>query len=174
MPVLALRLPWTAIKAARRARLAVDATSVLSHRAWPSDVDLYLHVNNGRFLTLMDLGRTDWIIRTGIMRQLIRRRWQPVAGGAGIRFRRSINLLRRYQLHTRLIWWDERWCYFEQTFIRRAHGDVSARAFAKIAFLTRDGSTVSPHVVMESAGFTDDVRPECPDGLATWIQSPVS
>src|SRR6185503_3961101 len=33
--------------------------SNLSLRVWPNDLDLNIHVNNGRYLTLMDLGRMD-------------------------------------------------------------------------------------------------------------------
>jgi len=38
---------------------STDDVSRVHARVWPTDLDLSLHVNNGRYLTLMDLGRSD-------------------------------------------------------------------------------------------------------------------
>ena len=32
-------------------------THVSYHRCWPLDIDLYMAMNNGRILTILDLGR---------------------------------------------------------------------------------------------------------------------
>ena len=44
-------------------------------RVLPNDLDTNLHLNNGRYLTLMDLGRVDLMLRMGVMGELRRRRW---------------------------------------------------------------------------------------------------
>jgi hypothetical protein len=41
----------------RRSPLALGETHVSHHRCWPWDVDFMLELNNGRTLTLLDLGR---------------------------------------------------------------------------------------------------------------------
>ena len=35
-------------------------TSELPGRVWPMDLDTNLHMNNGRYLSLMDLGGSTW------------------------------------------------------------------------------------------------------------------
>jgi hypothetical protein len=45
-----------------------------------------------------------------------RRRWFPAVGSATLRFRRGLDPFQRYSLGTRLVAWDEKWCWFEQRF----------------------------------------------------------
>jgi acyl-CoA thioesterase FadM len=68
----------------------ISERSVIRLRAGIGDMDLYPEVNNGRQLTLMDLGRIDVAARTGLMRVIRERRWNLVAGGSSIRYRRRL------------------------------------------------------------------------------------
>ena len=61
--------------------------SVLHFRVWPLDLDLSLHMNNGRYLTIMDLGRIDILTRSGLLRVVVRERWTPIASGIQISVR---------------------------------------------------------------------------------------
>jgi acyl-CoA thioesterase FadM len=169
--ILALRLPWTAWRGRWKPALPIDGTSVLRMRARPTDIDLYRHINNGRFLTLMDLGRTDLAARTRMLRVFAQQRWRPVAGGATIRFRRPINILRRYELHTRVAGWHDRWVFFEQVFL---HGDtLHARGYVKVAVLGRDGRPVDMGEVLAACGW-EGPAPELPAGITAWQASDAS
>jgi hypothetical protein len=53
-------------------RVELLSTTRICLRVWPNDLDLNLHVNNGRYLALADLGRIHWFVRTGA--------WAPRAG----------------------------------------------------------------------------------------------
>src|SRR5687768_16441057 len=44
-------------------RMRMHDTSVLRFHVWPGDLDFFGHMNNGRFLTLMDSGRFDIMAR---------------------------------------------------------------------------------------------------------------
>ena len=48
--------------------------SYLTLRVCPGDLDTSLHMNNGRYWTLMDLGRTDLMLRSGFWRAVVRNR----------------------------------------------------------------------------------------------------
>ena len=54
------------------ARLGPLDESVIHARVLPTDLDLNLHLNNGRALTLMDLGRVDLMLRMGVVGELRR------------------------------------------------------------------------------------------------------
>lgn len=71
------RALWTGANALRRPPLEPFEESVLRLRVLPNDLDYNLHVNNGRYLMLMDLGRLDLVVRLGIIGELRRRRWNP-------------------------------------------------------------------------------------------------
>ena len=51
-------------------------------RVWPNDLDTNAHMNNGRYLTLMDLGRFDLMTQCGLVGVVLRQRWFPIAGFA--------------------------------------------------------------------------------------------
>lgn len=84
-------------------------------RLFPNDLDTNGHVNNGRYLTLMDLGRFDYLLSVGIMKHSLRRGWVPVLAGVMVRYRRSLQAFQRVTVRTRLVGWDGPWLYLEQT-----------------------------------------------------------
>jgi len=91
-------------------------TSIISLHVLLNDLDLNWHMNNGRFLTIMDLGRMDLLQRTGILKMAVRNKWMPIVGNAKIEFQRPLKLWQKYELHSRVGGWDDKWIYLEQTF----------------------------------------------------------
>ncbi len=90
--------------------------SRIAFRVWPTDCDINMHMNNGRYLTFMDLGRVHLLAQTGLWRPMRRNGWFPVLGAAEINFIRPIDPLRKFHLVTRLLAWDEKYFYIEQRF----------------------------------------------------------
>jgi acyl-CoA thioesterase FadM len=90
-----------------RARLAAPFdVSRLRMFVWPNDLDTNLHMNNGRYLTVMDIGRLDLMVRMGLLRPARKNGWIPVLSAAKVRFRRELRLFQRYTLESRIIWWQ--------------------------------------------------------------------
>lgn len=151
----------------RRPPLGILDVSVVPMRVWPGDLDLNLHMNNGRYLTLMDLGRLDLLIRCGMWRLVMDRGWRPVVGSATMRYRRPLGLMAHFELHTRLSCWDSKWFFMEQSFVRGgvAHGVGVVKA------LLRSGSrNVSPAEVLEAMEIDDGMEsPPVPLGIAEWM-----
>jgi len=89
-----------------RPRLKVPGdVSRLQFRVLPNDLDLNMHMTNGRYWTIFDLGRLDLILRTGLARVAMRNKWAPIAGAGTIQFRRELKPFQRFTLETRLIGW---------------------------------------------------------------------
>ena len=98
-----LRLLWLIATAWRRPKLALPfGVSRLGFRVWPHDLDTSLHLNNGRYWTLMDLGRTDLMLGSGLWRAVLRQRWTPVVSAGQIRFRRELRPFQTFDLETLL------------------------------------------------------------------------
>lgn len=114
--MLLLRIIKVAIMALLGRSIPPLEESVVNFRVWPNDLDLNVHLNNGRYLSLMDLGRLDLAARTGIARAAMKGRWRPMVAAATIRYRRPLPPLARYQLRTRLLGWDHKWFFIEQRF----------------------------------------------------------
>ena len=130
-----IRLIWLLLTAHRRGHLDLPRdTSVLNFRVWPHDLDLSLHLNNGRYLTLMDLGRLDVMVRSGLWREVLRHTWTPIASAITIRFQRELRPFQKFRLDTKLLCWDASLVVMEQMFIIDGgprDGQVAARALFK-------------------------------------------
>lgn len=158
------RLLRVVLTARGRGAIAALDECVLTFRVMPADLDVNLHMNNGRYLQLMDLGRFDYIIRAGLLGQIRRRRWMPLVGSETIRFRRSLAPFRKYRLHTRLVYWDDKWFFFEQRFMAR--GELIAAAMVKGLLRGPEGN-VSPGDVLAAGGHALPSPPPMP-GLEAW------
>lgn len=142
---LIFRLIQVLLSTSARGRMHVLDESRFTLRCWPNDLDSNLHMNNGRYMTLMDLGRLDLILRTGLWRQMRAHKWYPVVGAAKISFRRSLNVFQTFELTTQVIGWDEKWLYIEHRMERA--GKVMAQAYVKGLFLGPDGKVPMDELV---------------------------
>lgn len=89
-------------------------------RVWFNDLDAFGHMNNGRYLQIMDVARTEWMTRMGIVAAMRRNRWAALLGGGVVRFRHSLRVFQLYRVRTRLLYWDDRWFFLEHAFIDAA------------------------------------------------------
>jgi acyl-CoA thioesterase FadM len=114
------RLLWLVATVRLRGRLGAPfEVSRLPFRVWPHDLDTSLHMNNGRYWTLMDLGRTDLMLRMGLWRAVLRHGWTPVISAGKIRFRRELRFWRTFTLETRILCWAETWLVIEQRLVSK-------------------------------------------------------
>lgn len=125
------------LRSPRRPKLAAHDVAVLPLRVLPTDLDILGHMNNGVYLSLMDLGRTDLMIRAGIWPKLRARGMYPVMVSETITFRKSLQPWQKVDLETRLVGYDEKAVYCEQRFVR--DGEIYASAMTRARFLTKAG-----------------------------------
>ena len=146
-----------------RRRALLDGGRI-AFRVWPNDCDLNLHLNNGRYLTFMDLGRVHLLAQIGLLGELWRHRWAPVLSAAEINFIRPIQPFQKFDLVTRLLTWDEKYFYMEQRFV--AGGRLCAVALVKGLFLHRRERVESRAVL--AALHIDLAAPDMPEVVRHW------
>ena len=122
---------------------ALDATAVgsIRLRVMPTDLDVLGHMNNGVYLSIMDLGRMDLMVRSGAWKRLRSLGMYPVMANETISFRKSLQPWQRFDLETRIVGIDERAVYCEQRFV--VDGEIYARAMTRARFLRKGGGVVS-------------------------------
>ena len=162
---LIFRLLWVIASGFWRRRLHPLSESVLHLRVLPNDLDLNFHMNNGRFLSLMDLGRMDLLIRTDLAAALVKHRWQPLVGAVNIRYKVSLLPFQKYRLHTKVIGWDEKWFYIEQRFERRNR--TIAVGLVKALF-RGDHRNIPPEETLRLIQVNID-PPNMPDKIKKWL-----
>lgn len=128
-------------------------------RVLPNDLDVFAHMNNGRYLTLMDLGRLALMHRIGLLRACRQRGWYPLVRGIEIEYIRPLTPWRRFRLHTRLISWDRKWVYLEQRFT--VGETLHARAHVR-GLLRGPGGNVPTPTLLETLGAADRQPPRTP------------
>jgi acyl-CoA thioesterase FadM len=151
----------------RPGKLPPLGVSVLHFRVWPNDLDTNLHMNNGRYMTLLDLGRFDLLLRAGVFAIGWRRNWNPVLGSASIRFRRSLKLFESFTMRTRLIGWDSTWIYLEQTI--ESKNKLVTLAYLRGMFTCPKGR-VPMAEILAALGAQEMPSPELPEGLRLWLK----
>jgi acyl-CoA thioesterase FadM len=142
------RLFWLLFSARLRSVLILPGdASQLNFRVWPHDLDISVHMNNGRYLELMDLGRTDIMLRSGLWREVWKNKWTPIASAVSIRFRRELRPFQKFQLETRLVCWEAALVVMEQTFVIKGgprDGQIAARALFKGGLYDRGSKAFVP------------------------------
>jgi hypothetical protein len=67
----------------------------LEMRAWPNNIDFNMHMNNARYLSIMDYGRMHLLARAQIFSHIIRLRWTPTTTTHFVPFRDGFCRLQR-------------------------------------------------------------------------------
>ena len=113
-----LRLLWLLLTHRARPPLIPPlGVSRLKSRVWPLDLDLNGHLNNGRALTIMDVGRVDLMLRFGAVPVFLRRGWAPVLAATLVRYKRELRLFQPFVIETKVLHWEGANIFMQQSFI---------------------------------------------------------
>ncbi|MGX4730043.1 thioesterase family protein [Pseudomonas corrugata] len=137
--------------------------------AAPLDIDLNMHINNGRFLSLADLGRLHFLWSVGTLGGILKNGWMPLVGNVDIEYRKSIKLFQRFEIKTELLYWDEKWFYFQHVFM--VGSKVSAVANVKALLIDRSRKIVDPARIFALIGESPE-PPAVPESIADWVVRP--
>lgn len=134
MMTVRLRLPGIVAGWFLRERSKGERTaSRLSLRCWPWDCDVYRHMNNSRYLALMDLGRYHFVLVSGLWREIWRHRAFPVLARAEIDYRRPIHPFQKFVLETAQHRIGRTSVVLSQRFVM--DGQVAAEALVTVTFV---------------------------------------
>lgn len=160
----------------KKALHPITAASALTFRVWPFDLDINGHMNNARYLALMDLGRLDLILKSGMFKKTLDNKWIPVLGASTIRYRIPLFPFQKVKMTTEVKYWDEGWFYMEQRFIiqgGKKDGAVAAIALVKGGFFDKGDSKklLESQKFIDAAGDSSRPKPELDEYLASWIKA---
>ncbi|MGB7318149.1 MAG: acyl-CoA thioesterase [Planktotalea sp.] len=150
------------------APIELTETHVSQHRCWPWDIDLWMELNNGRTLTLLDLGRLPLAKRAGLMATLRAQKWGMTVAGVSARYRRRIRTFEPFEIRSRGIGWDDKFIYLEQCMVKR-DGEVANHVLYRTA-VTDETGIVAPARVLKAMG-REMPSPPLPEWVANWIKA---
>jgi acyl-CoA thioesterase FadM len=136
----------------------------------PTDQDILRHMNNGVYLSIMDVARFDMLARNGVWAQFKTLGWYPVVVSETISFRKSLQAWQRFTIESRILGFDAKAVYVEQRFVRAdADGrpEIYAQGFIRGRFLKRSGGVVSIDELTAALGVVP-ADLEVPQWLLDW------
>ena len=154
----------------RGSRLGFSDVGRSRFRVWPTDLDILRHMNNGKYLSIMDVARYDLLQRNGIGELFEREGWYPVVVGQTISYRKSLNPWKRFWIESRILGFDEQAVYMEQRFVRpdsSQRPEVYARAIVRARFLKKSGGVVKIDELIEKTG-ADRSEFRVPEEILAW------
>ena len=154
--------------AKRQPALGLTDMHVSRHMVWPWDLDVFLELNNGRALTLYDLGRLGMGVRVGLMTALRTERWGLTMAGSSVRYRRRLRMFERFETRSRAVCGDDKFVYIEQA-MWKPNGECASHVLYRSAVTDKNG-IVSPDRVLAAMG-EDATSPETPEWIAAWIRA---
>ncbi|MEV7632369.1 acyl-CoA thioesterase [Microbacterium sp. NPDC089318] len=146
----------------RTGALDPAAVSRIRLTTLPTDLDILRHMNNGRYLSLFDLGRWDLLIRTGLFDAMNSRGWYAVVSSETVTFRKSLQLWQRFDVESRFVGHDDKAVFLEHRAV--VDGEVYARVIVRSRMLRRGGGTVSNEELFAAVG-----KPQGLPEVEPWI-----
>jgi acyl-CoA thioesterase FadM len=135
---LYLRLLWALLRSARLGSIEPGDWIERQLRVLPNDLDINGHMNNGRYLTIVDLMLVEYFVRSGFAKAMLQAGWRPMSGGAFITYRKGLKPWQRYRIRFTLAGADHSWNYMRFEFLRE-DGVLCAAGYMKGAAVGRDG-----------------------------------
>lgn len=162
-----LRLAWALAVQTGRPRLRPVDTLATRLRCWPWDLDMFLELNNGRTLTLYDLGRLPFAMRTGLTTAMRRQGWGFATLGVSVRYRHPVRAFDRLTMLTSAPGWDDRFIYIDQSLWR---GSECCNQMLMRCAVTSKAGIVPPARVAEVLGI-EPTPPRLPGWVTAWIEA---
>ena len=163
-----VRLAKEILNARRQPKLPFDGTHISHHICWPWDIDMFGEMNNGRVLSIYDLGRIPLAFRIGLSDALRQNRWGLTMAGCSVRWRARVRPFARFEMQSRCLGWDDKFCYLEQTMWLK-DGRCASQALYRAAVTDAQG-IVPPARVTVAMGIQDP-SPELPRWATAWIEA---
>jgi acyl-CoA thioesterase FadM len=160
-----LRLAYHVARARRLPKLGLFDTHVSHHLCWPQDIDPWVELNNGRTLTLYDLGRLPLFQRNGVVEMMRKHRWGGTVAGSSVRYRRRVRMGQRVEMRSRLLGWDDRFVYVSQSLWRG--GDCTSQALIRTAVVDADGLVPTPRL----EAVAGQPSPALPGWVTAWAEA---
>lgn len=139
-------------------------------RVLPTDQDILRHMNNGVYLSIMDIARFDMLHRNGVWATFVEKGWYPVVVAETISFRKSLQLWQKFTIESRVLGFDSKAVYIEQRFVRPdadGNPEIYAQGFIRGRFLKRTGGVVMIDELTEALGYAPDAV-TVPEWLLEW------
>jgi len=112
-----IRLLVGLISATFKSKIQANETTTIEFRVWITDIDIAV-MNHATILTVMEVGRIDFMVRTGFFKIATKNKWFFPSQALTVQYYRPLKIFQKAQLQTKISYVDEKWIYLEHKIIR--------------------------------------------------------
>ncbi|MEM1235560.1 MAG: acyl-CoA thioesterase [Pseudomonadota bacterium] len=159
-----LRLSKTMFDGRKLPPMSLLDTHVSQHRVSLFDCDIFMEMNNGRILTMFEMGRFQMAQRVGLWQMLKDKEWGFAVAGSSVRYRKRLVPWERYEMRTQMLGWDERFSYFQQGMFKMS-GECANHALFRTAVVHKHRGVPTTEVA-EAMGADHDTG-----ALPAWVKA---
>lgn len=153
-------------------KIRATETAVYSSLCLTTDLDVYLsHMNNARYLREIDLARIEFVLRTGMWHELRRHNALIFTIASNVRYRKFVRTFSRYEIRTRIVYWDDVSLFFEHRFVSKTDGFIRAIVYNRQRVVNYSADELMRTLVGAKTADGALQRPDCPIEIHHWIQS---
>jgi len=163
-----LRIAINLFKFRKAPKLGLWDTHVSHHYCLPVDIDLWWELNNGRTLTIYDLGRIPMALRNGTAQASKAAGLGTVVAGASVRYRKRITMFQKIEMRSRPVGFDDKFFYIEQS-MWLANGDCANHILVRGAAV-KNGKMVPPIELLKLVD-TNIQQTPLPDWVQAWVDA---
>ena len=150
---LYVRLVLTIIRALLSKRIRCDENSVSKWRVLPNDIDVYGHMNNGRYLTLISLAAIEAVIRTGLLKSSLKRGYLFIWDQSQVRWQRPLKLFEKFTIEVQMLYCEGRYLYATGIFVK-TNGKIAAEIHYRCCLKSRKGEDLDAREILAMDGLT--------------------
>ena len=144
---LYFRLIFVILNAFRRSTIVEsNLYNEITTHVMPNDLDINLHMNNGRYLTICDLTRVDLFVRSGLAKVMLKNNWHPIVAANSMTFIRPLSLFDKIKVTMEITHVDEKFFYSVHNIYKK--GALVAEGTSKAVVIGKKGS-LNPSFVIE-------------------------
>jgi acyl-CoA thioesterase FadM len=162
-----VRIIKEALRARRMPPLKSLDTHVSYHRCWPQDLDIFMEMNNGRILTVLEIGRIGLAQRVGLLDAIKDNGWGLVVAGTSVRYRKRIKPFVKFRIVSRAYGWDDKFFYLENS--AWIGDECAVQGLFRTAITDNNG--IVPIAKVFAATGRDGTLRDMPDWVNGWIDA---
>lgn len=128
------------------------------------DIDSNLQLRTGTYTRIMDRRRREHGLLTGLLDHMAKARLNTVLANTEIAYVRELRPYQRFQVHTRLLGWDDKYLYYDQRF--DSQNKLHTHALHRLACL-HGGQAAGTSALQEALGHHHP-SPPLPEYVENW------
>ena len=136
-------------------------------RVLPFDIDIFLHMNNARYLNYLESARWGLTTESGFLGVMMKNKWITPVSSLIIDYYRPLTAFKKFEVSTQFVRFEDKWCFL----LQRVWSEEKEVARALIKATVREGRrNVPPSEYLRDLTQEGREKPLIPTDVSDWLE----